>query len=82
VIDDGETVNFRFFFGILLLFMLRKYYIVQELRGSTLIQVARRRSKVFQKFSASLVRVEDVQGVSRRHAVRGKKVHHMVFGGR
>ena len=44
-----------------------------KLRGSTLIQVARRRLKVFQRFSASLVRVGDVQGVSRRHAVRGKK---------
>ena len=47
--------------------------VTSKLRGSTLIQVARRRSKVFQRFSASLVRVEDVQGVSRRHAVRGKK---------
>jgi len=34
-----------------------------KLRSSTLIQVARRRSKVFQRFSASLVRVGDVQGV-------------------
>ena len=49
--------------------------VTSKLRGSTLIQVARRRSKVFQRFSASLVRVGDVQGVSRRHAVRGKKVH-------
>ena len=40
-----------------------------KLRGSTLIQVARRRSKVFQRFSVSLVRVGDVQGVPRRHAV-------------
>ena len=48
------------------------------LRGFTLIQVARRRSKVFQRFSASLVRVGDVQGVSRRHAVRGKKDHHLL----
>ena len=47
--------------------------VTSKLRGSTLIQVARRRSKVFQRFSASLVRVGDVQGVSRRHAVRGKK---------
>ena len=47
--------------------------VTSKLRGSTLIQVAQRRSKVFQRFSASLVRVEDVQGVSRRHAVRGKK---------
>ena len=46
-------------------------------KGSTLIQVARRRSKVFQRFSASLVRVGDVQGVSRRHAVRGIKKHHI-----
>ena len=37
------------------------------------MHVARRRLKVFQRFSASLVRVGDVQGVSRRHAVRGKK---------
>ena len=49
--------------------------VTSKLRGSTLIQVARRRSKVFQRFSASLVRVGDVQGVSRRHAVRGKKEH-------
>ena len=49
--------------------------VTSKLRGSTLIQVARRRSKVFQRFSASLVRVGDVQGVSRRHAVRGKKKH-------
>ena len=49
--------------------------VTSKLRGSTLIQVARRRSKVFQRFSASLVRVGDVQGVSRRHAVRGKKNH-------
>jgi hypothetical protein len=49
--------------------------VTSELRGFTLIQVARRRSKVFQKFSASLVRVGDIQGVSRRHAVRGKKDH-------
>ena len=47
--------------------------VTSKLRGSTLIQVARRRSKVFQRFSASLVRVGDVQDVSRRHAVRGKK---------
>ena len=51
-------------------------------KGSTLIQVARRCSKVFQRFSASLVRVGDVQGVSRRHAVRGKKKHMCVFLGR
>ena len=51
--------------------------VTSKLRGSTLIQVARRRSKVFQRVSASLVRVGDVQGVSRRHAVRGKKDHHM-----
>ena len=51
--------------------------VTSKLRGSTLIQVARRCSKVFQRFSASLVRVGDVQGVSRRHAVRGKKEHHM-----
>ena len=53
--------------------------VTSKLRGSTLIQVARRRSKVFQRFSASLVRVGDVQGVSRRHAVRGKKVHTLYF---
>ena len=47
--------------------------VTSTLRGSTLIQVARRRSNVFQRFSASLVRVGDVQDVSRRHAVRGKK---------
>ena len=47
--------------------------VTSKLRSSTLIQVARRRSKVFQRVSASLVRVGDVQGVSRRHAVRGKK---------
>ena len=48
--------------------------VTSKLRGSTLIQVARRRSKVFQRFSASLVRVGDVQGVPRRHAVlRGIK---------
>jgi len=47
--------------------------VASKLRSSTLIQVARRRSKVFQRFSASLVRVGDVQGVSRRHAVRSKK---------
>ena len=47
--------------------------VTSKLRDSTLIQVARRCSKVFQRFSASLVRVGDVQGVSRRHAVRGKK---------
>ena len=52
--------------------------VTSKLRGSTLIQVARRRLKAFQRFSASLVRVGDVQGVSRRHAVRGKKTHHMV----
>ena len=49
--------------------------VTSKLRGSTLIQVARRRLKVFQRFSASLVRVGDIQGVSRRHAVRGKKNH-------
>ena len=49
--------------------------VTSKLRGSTLIQVARRRSKVFQRFSASLARVGDVQGVSRQHAVRGKKKH-------
>ena len=31
--------------------------VTSKLRGSTLIQVARRRSKVFQRFSASLVQV-------------------------
>ena len=40
--------------------------VTSKLRSSTLIQVARRRSKVFQRFSASLVRVGDVQGVPRR----------------
>ena len=53
--------------------------VTSKLRGSTLIQVARRCSKVFQRFSASLVRVGDVQGVSRRHAVRGKKGHTCVY---
>ena len=53
--------------------------VTSKLRDSTLIQVARRRLKVFQRFSASLVRVGDVQGVSRRHAVRGKKNHQ--YGG-
>ena len=42
-----------------------------KLRGSTLIQVARRRLKVLQRFSASLLQVGVVQGVPRRHAVRG-----------
>ena len=51
----------------------RSWRVTSKLRGSTLIQVARRRSNVFQRFSASLVRVGDVQDVSRRHAVRGKK---------
>ena len=36
-----------------------------KLRGFTLIQVARRRSKVFQKFPASLVQVGVVKGVPR-----------------
>ena len=49
--------------------------VTSKLRDSTLIQVARRCSKVFQRLSASLVRVGDVQGVSRQHAVRGKKEH-------
>ena len=40
--------------------------VTSKLRGSTLIQVARRRSKVFQRFSASLVRVGDVQGGAAR----------------
>jgi len=31
VFDDGESVNFRLFFGVLLLFMLREYYIVQDM---------------------------------------------------
>ena len=48
--------------------------VTSKLRSSTLIQVARRRSKVFQRFSASLVRVGDVQGVPRRHAERGSFV--------
>ena len=55
--------------------------VTSKLRDSTFIQVARRRSKVFQIFSASLVRVGDVQGVSRRHAVRGKKKHQWCFFG-
>jgi hypothetical protein len=38
--------------------------VTSKLRGFTLIQVARRRSKVFQRFTASLVRVGDVQRVS------------------
>ena len=38
--------------------------VTSKLRDSTLIQVARRCSKVFQIFSASLVRVGDVQDVS------------------
>ena len=54
--------------------------VTSKLRGSTLIQVARRRSKVFQRFSASLVRVGDVQSVPRRHAVRGKKVGVLLGG--
>ena len=37
---------------------------------------------MLQRFSASLVRVGDVQGVSRRHAVRGKKKHHIEPYGR
>ena len=55
--------------------------VTSKLRDSTLIQVARKRLKVFIRFSASLVRVGDVQGVSRRHAVRGKKKHRCFFGG-
>ena len=51
--------------------------VTSKLRGPTLIKVAQRRSKVFQRISASLVRVGDVQGVSRRHAVRGIKKHHI-----
>ena len=47
--------------------------VTSKLRGSTPIQVARRCLKVFQRFSASLVRVGDVQDVPRRHAVQGKK---------
>ena len=43
--------------------------VTSKLRGSTLVQAARRRSKVFQKFSASLVQVGVVQGVPRWHAV-------------
>ena len=39
--------------------------VTSKLRGSTLIQVARRCSKVFQRFSASLVQVGVVQGVPR-----------------
>ena len=34
---------------------------------------------MFQRFSASLVPVGDVQDVSRRHAVRGKKSTHCVL---
>jgi len=49
--------------------------VTSKLRDSTLIQVARKRLNVFIRFSARLVRVGDVQGVSRRHAVRGKKEH-------
>ena len=45
-----------------------------KLQSSTLIQVARRRLKVFQRFSASLVQVGVVQGVPRGHAVRGTTV--------
>ena len=37
--------------------------VTSKLRSSMLIQVARRFSKVIQRFSASLVRVGDVQGV-------------------
>ena len=39
--------------------------VTSKLRDSTLIQVARRCSKVFQRFSASLVRVGVVQSVPR-----------------
>ena len=38
--------------------------VTSKLRGSMLVQVAQRRSKVFQRVSASLVQVGDVQGVS------------------
>ena len=31
VFDDGEWINFRLFFGLLLLFMLREYNIVQDM---------------------------------------------------
>ena len=55
------TTNFR---------RIVAWRVTSKLRGSTLIQVARRRSKVFQRFSASLVRVGDVQSVPRRHFVR------------
>ena len=56
--------------------------VTSKLRDSTLIQVARRCSKVFQRFSASLVRVGDVQSVPRRYAVRGKKEPTVgIFGG-
>ena len=53
--------------------------VTSKLRGSTLIQVAQRRLNVFQRFSASLVRVGDVKYVSRRHAVRGKKEPHFLI---
>ena len=39
--------------------------VMSKLRGFTLIQVAQRRSKVVQRFSASLVQVGVVQGVPR-----------------
>ena len=39
--------------------------VTSKLRDSTLIQVARRCSKVFQRFSASLVQIGVVQGVPR-----------------
>ena len=85
--DQYSTSNYLQFQKLVLVAFLLPIFrnvdgswrVTSKLRGSTLIQVARRRSKVFQRFSASLVRVGDVQGVSRRHAVRGKKIHHMVF---
>ena len=54
---------------------------MSKLRSSTLIQVAQRRSKVFQRFLASLVRAGDVQGVPQRHAVRGKIKNTNFLGG-
>ena len=82
--DTGSSSNPKFFSIIiitryafkLVAFLLPifrnvdgSWCVTSKLRGSTLIQVARRRLKVFQRFLASLVRVEDVQGVSRQHAV-------------
>ena len=60
VFDDGEWVNFRLFFGVLLLFMLRDITLYKTCRknkiGALKVQITNVLMKIMRNVVASIVR--------------------------